>query len=71
MYEIQTYTLIDGWVNIWTVDGLPETFKTFGDALDSLDSFLDEYLEDFYAGLVPDVPDRDNYRIKLVEVTNA
>ena len=66
MYEIQTYTLCEGWKNLWTCEGVPVTFKTFGDALDCLDSFLDEYLEDFYNGFVSDVPDRETYRIKFV-----
>ena len=66
MYVIETYTLCDGWTNLWSVDGVPETFESFGIALDCLDQFLDEYLEDFYNGYVPDVPDRNNYRIKFV-----
>ena len=28
MFVVETYTLIDGWVNCWNVDGDPMTFET-------------------------------------------
>lgn len=27
-YEVQTYTLCDGWINCWSVDETPHTFAT-------------------------------------------
>ena len=27
-YAVETFTLVDGWVNCWTIDGQPETFET-------------------------------------------
>jgi len=73
MYEVQTYTLIDGWVNTWTINrvvnkklkNVPEVFNSFGEALESLDEHLQE-MED--EGMDED---RNTYRIKFVEVTNA
>ncbi len=35
-YELQTYTLIDGWVNCCSVDGKPELFDNEHDAAEAL-----------------------------------
>ena len=35
-YELQTYTLIDGWVNCCSVDGEPELFDSERDAVEAL-----------------------------------
>ena len=39
-YEVQHYTLCDGWINTWTVDDKPEYFDTYEDAEASLAYFL-------------------------------
>lgn len=66
MYEIQTYTICDGWVNTWhdTQDGnyTPTVFKSFGEALEA----LDEHLEDLESANMAE--DRDTYRIKFLEL---
>ncbi len=54
-YEIQTYTLCDGWVNTWMVIGedgsaSPETFPTKIAAQDALDEFLAEIAEEIAIG---------------------
>jgi len=65
MYEVQTYTICDGWVNTWHTDGTPTVFKSFGEALDE----LDEHLADLeYANMEED---RNNFRIKFLEVLNG
>jgi hypothetical protein len=57
-YEVQTYTICDGWQNIWYEDvGIPEVFKSHDDALFYLNEHLKDCLED---GIVED---RENYRI--------
>jgi len=40
MYEIQTYTICDGWINAWKVNDKPEFFDSFGEAVDALDDHL-------------------------------
>ena len=48
MYEVQTYTLCDGWVNTWTINkvvnkklkNVPEFFDSFAEAVDALDDHL-------------------------------
>lgn len=46
-FEVQHYTLVDGWVNCWTTydetDGeYPTTYETFKDAIADLDDMFDE-----------------------------
>tara|TARA_R110000782_G_scaffold37225_6_gene88167 strand:- start:543 stop:854 length:312 start_codon:yes stop_codon:yes gene_type:complete len=50
MYEVQTYTICDGWINTWrhSVDNItidlsydePEFFDSFAEAVDALDDHL-------------------------------
>ena len=56
-WEVQTYTLCDGWKNLWTDDGLTETFKSHEDAKNSIGEHLKDCLED---GIEED---KYNYRI--------
>lgn len=54
-YEVQQYTLCQGWVNTWTVhepDGSskPETFATAEDAAAALAAFLAEIDAEIAAG---------------------
>lgn len=54
-YEIQTFTLCDGWINTWFIieddnTQTPETFATETEAQDALDEFLDEIQEEIDAG---------------------
>jgi len=71
-YEVQHFTLCDGWVNTWSdydEDGneTPSTYDSFEDALNELDSFLDDEQEAFEEGNIESPYDRDEFRI--VEVT--
>lgn len=67
-YEVQHYTLCDGWVNTWSdydEDGneTPSTYDSFEDALNELDSFLDDEQEAFEEGNIESPYDRDEFRI--------
>jgi len=70
-YEVQHYTLCDGWVNTWSdydEDGneTPSTYDSFEDALNELDSFLDDEQEAFEEGNIESPYDRDEFRIAEV-----
>jgi hypothetical protein len=57
-FEVQTYTICDGWQNIWHDDvGIPETFDSHEDAVFYLDEHIKECFED---GIEED---KYNYRI--------
>ena len=71
-YEVQHYTLCDGWINTWSdydEDGneTPSTYDSFEDALNDLDSFLDDEQEAFEEGNIESPYDRDEFRIAEVE----
>lgn len=61
-YEVLTHTAVDGWVNCWTLDGQPQTFRTEDAAQWAIDEFFD-----CLAGDDMDGYSREDYRI--VEVT--
>lgn len=61
-YEVQTYTLADGWVNCWTTheengDSYPTYYDTYAEAEDDLNDVLHEWPEYM----------RDEYRIVEVK----
>ena len=69
-YEIQQYTLCDGWVNTWQLhheDGTiePETFATIDDAQAALGEFFTEIADEIAAGQRPadNGYDCDDFRI--------
>lgn len=71
-FEVQHYTLCDGWINTWSdydEDGneKPSTYDSFEDALNELDSFLDDEQEAFEEGNIESPYDRDEFRIVEVE----
>ena len=67
-WEVQTLIGND-WENVWTCDDEPETFASHYEA----DAILAEHLRDCRmavdAGDLDDMPDRDEFRIVLCEVT--
>jgi hypothetical protein len=65
-YEVQHYTLCDGWVNTWHVNDELEYFETFEDAIIELDCFLADTQEDFEAGYLESPYKRSEF--KIVEV---
>lgn len=67
-YEVQIFTVCDGWVNTWTVDEVPETFATRAEAQAALDEFLAEIQDEIEAGQrAPDEGyDPDDFRIEAI-----
>ena len=58
-YEVQTSTIIDGWVNTWTEDDEPLTFPSAEEAQAAIDEFFDVLKS---AGMADDYT-RDDYRV--------
>ena len=65
-YEVQTYTLCAGWINLWT-EGLNTlvTFDTFEDAQKELQDFLGELANAVELGHLDDFSP-DDYRIERI-----
>ena len=67
MFEVQTYTFLDGWINCWSEEVNGETkimlFKTYTAALEELTDFLAANHEAFTNGAVEDQYDPHDYRI--------
>jgi hypothetical protein len=69
-YEVQHYTLAQGWRNTWSYDegdGVihAETFATQAEAEAALDEFFADIAEDIAAGFCPPCT-RDEFRIRCV-----
>jgi len=62
-YEVQHYTLCDGWVNTWHVDDELEYFDSFEDALNCLDEFLADEQMEYEEGNIESPYERDEFRI--------
>jgi hypothetical protein len=58
-FEVQTSTIVDGWINTWHEDDHPQTFASEKEAQEAIDEFFDD-LE--HAGMADDY-DREDYRI--------
>ena len=69
MYEIQHYTLCNGWINTWTCDDKPEYFDTYAHAKDALQEFLEDEDEAFFNGWIEDRYSADEFRIVEVELS--
>jgi hypothetical protein len=71
-FEVQTFTLCDGWVNTWRIEegdtSYPETFPTRAAAQAALDEFFAEIAEEIEIGQrAPDEGyNRDDFRIAKV-----
>ncbi|MBU2582732.1 MAG: hypothetical protein KJ622_13550 [Alphaproteobacteria bacterium] len=68
-WEVQHYTLCNGWVNTWFIDDMPETFATRDEAQAELDEFFSDVAHEIACGdRLPDegyVP--DDFRIVPVQ----
>lgn len=62
-YEIQTFTLCDGFFNTWTEDDKPLTFKTRSNAELELKIHLQEMREAWELNEIDDEPNPEDYRI--------
>ena len=58
-YEVQTFTMIDGWVNCWTEDEQPLTFATEQEAQQAIEDHIAD-CEEF------DIECDDEYRVAAV-----
>lgn len=67
-YEIQHYTLCDGWINTWTVeqdngDSEPEYFDSLEDAEMALQDFLNDEHEAYQQGWIESKYGSNEFRI--------
>jgi len=66
-YEIQHYTLCDGWINTWTIeqdgDYEPEYFDSREDAEMALQDFLNDEHEAYQQGWIESRYGADEFRI--------
>lgn len=68
LYEVQEWCICGGWTNTWSdVDGATR-FNDEQSAQAELEYFFQEMQEEFDEGNLPDVPDREDFRI--VEVND-
>ena len=49
MYQVEQFTLCDGWVNTWHIDDKPHVFKTRDEAILELAEFFSDMTEDYEA----------------------
>jgi hypothetical protein len=71
-YEIQHFTLCNGWVNTWTItdeegNSTPEIFDNYANASVSLCEFLEEEKEAFENGFIESPYTEDEFRIVEVK----
>jgi hypothetical protein len=67
-YEVQEFCLCGGWTNTWSYEDdsgetIPITFDTKKDAEAELGYFFEQMKEAFDDGHMPDIPDREDFRI--------
>lgn len=62
-YEVQEYTLCDGWVNNWSDESGPTQFNSEYEARACLDEFFNDEAEAVAQGYIEDMPDADQFRI--------
>ena len=44
-YEVQHFTLCDGWINVWTDDKKPSYFNSYQEAEKEIREFVDDWNE--------------------------
>jgi len=71
-YEVQEWTLCDGWTNTWSTyddegNEAPSTFRSKEDAQAELDDFFYQCEQAVKDGNMEDVPDREDFQIVKVE----
>lgn len=75
-YEVQHYTLVDGWVNCWTTydenDGeTPTTYETFKDAVYDLDDMFDEQEYEITARIMDQEDRHSDGEYRIVKVVDG
>lgn len=71
-YEVQHFTLCDGWINTWTTydeqnNEIPSVFDTYEDAQEALDDFLKEEKKAFKRKEIDNMYEEDEFRIEEVK----
>jgi len=68
LFEVQTYTLCDGWVNCWTIeDEKKEYFDTEQEAEDA----ICEFFADLGRAGMAQAYDKEEYRVRKVHVRGS
>jgi hypothetical protein len=65
-YQIEHFTLCDGWVNSLFIEGVPETFASYDEALKELNEYYKELNEDVESGSIEPYSMSD---FRIAEVT--
>jgi hypothetical protein len=68
MFEVQTHTLCDGWVNCWSEDGKPLYFPTKEDAEAELSDFLEESEINCLLGYTQTAENPEDYHVVEVNI---
>jgi hypothetical protein len=64
MYQIETFTICNGWVNTWQdQDGTPVVFTTQSAAMAELNEFLEDINDAFECGHLDAPYDACEYRV--------
>ena len=63
MFEVQTETLCDGWVNCWAIDDKPQTFATLQEAMDAIKDHIIDQINAVEGGDMEDSQDPAEFRI--------
>jgi hypothetical protein len=63
-YQVQTYTLCDGWINTWSEDDQPMTFDTLEEAQIALQDHLEDLAHAVMFGMMVD--STSDYRIEEI-----
>jgi hypothetical protein len=61
-YEVQENCLC-GWTNTWSVNDEPSLFETEEEAEIALDDFFEDCRYALLEGYMPDIPDREDFRV--------
>lgn len=65
-YEVQTYTICDGWVNCWLVDDELEYFDSEAEALTAIKDHIKDYREAVAVGDCDIAPSEEEFRVMCV-----
>lgn len=66
-YIIETYTLCDGWLNLWSDEGGPTVFNSKQEAEAELECYLQDEKQAYKDGNIAGLSDPDDFRIMEVK----
>jgi hypothetical protein len=67
MYQVEQFTICDGWVNTWHEDGKPLLFDSWPDAVYALAEFYSDMSEAYDNDFTTELVSRKDYRIVEVK----